>query len=276
MRPWTTRTLQAAVVAAGFAAAGTSTASAAEAPLPAPDLSQVPDEVGFTVPVDACDTQQPAFHPTKAPCADAQLRANTPNLFKQVGADIVTTTHGVAGELRDGRSILAPGKPARLLDHVFAETARLEQKTKTRPELGVEVDPDHTGLFDRHTPEGGFLEAELGPRKPDHEGVSTADTALELTAVRGYELKPLENPVNALATALPNSQSDPVALPKLGHLAPAANDMPALAMLDNGITGGANQLARQTSGALAETPAGEAARSMPEPGTLLNHLLQQA
>ncbi|GAB3277167.1 hypothetical protein [Parasphingorhabdus pacifica] len=276
MRPWTTRTMQAAVVAAGFAAVGTASASAEEAsPLPAPDLSQVPDEVGFSVPVDACEMQQgAAFHRTKAPCVDAQVKASSPNLVKQVGADIVTTTHGVAGELRDGRPILAPGKPNRILGHLFAETTRVEQMTKARPTISADVQPDHTGAFDQHAKEGGFFEAKIGPRQPDHEGVSAVDTAAEFTAAQGYELEPLANPVGAVAPTLrdtPQNGSGPT-LPKLGHVAPIANDMPALAMVDNKLADATHKLGRDVATGLPKLPPSKGLDSVPGAG-LVEHIL---
>lgn len=278
MRPWTTRTLQVAVVAAGFAAAGTATASAEPAdPIPTPDLTRIPDDVGFSVPVDACGPQDgAAFHAVKAPCADAGLRVSTPNVVKRVGADIVTTTHGMAGELRDGRPILAPGKPNRVLGHVFAETTRLKYMTKTRPTVEAEVRPEHTGVFDRHKPDSGLLDATIGPRQQDHQGVSAADTAVELTAVRGFEFEPVANPVGAAAPVLrdnPLHLSEGATLPKLGQLLPVANDMPALAMLDNGVAGAAKELTGKASTGVEQSPIGVDAESLPIVGDAADHLM---
>lgn len=269
MHPWTTRTLQAAVMAAGFAAAGTATASAEEAPRPAPDLSPMSDEVGFSVPVDTCGMQEgTALQEVQAPCADAQFEVRSPNLLKQVGADVTTTADGLAGELRNGQPVLAPGKPQRLLGHLTAEASRVEQLTKARPTISAEVQPENTGALDQHAAGGDFLDAEIGPRQPDHEGVSAADTAVDLTAVQGYDLQPVASPGAALDNA---PAEEPTASPspsKLGNVLPAANDMPALAMLDNGISKAAQQLAQDAATGLPKLPLGESPQSQPANGPL--------
>ncbi|GAA4619893.1 hypothetical protein GCM10023108_46800 [Saccharopolyspora hordei] len=201
MRPWTTRTVQAAVVAAGFAAVGAGTASAAETTdVPEPDLSSIPDQIGFTAPVNACQMQEGAgFGPVKAPCADAQLHASSPNLVKQVGVDITTTAHGVAGELQDGSSPLVPGKANRVLGHLVAEGDRLAGMTKTRPTLGVSATPEHIGVLHERVPDATLLDAEIGPYTPGHQGVSAVDTAFDVTAVQGFESQPVISPVGAIS-----------------------------------------------------------------------------
>ncbi|MER7009951.1 hypothetical protein ABT324_00785 [Saccharopolyspora sp. NPDC000359] len=260
MRPWTTRTVQAAVVAAGFAAVGTGAASAAETTeLPKPDLSSIPDQIGFTVPVNACQTQNgPGFSPVKAPCADAQLHANSPNLVKQVGVDITTTGHGVANELRDGRPLLAPGKPNQVLGHVFAEGNRLTGMTKTRPTIGASATPEHLGLLHERTPNATLLDAEVGPRKPDHQGVSAADTAVAVTAAQGFEAEPVASPVGVVAPTLErnplNAPGQAMPLPKPDELVPAVREIPPLAELDKGLGGGADELSTQLTSRVPAKP----------------------
>ncbi|MFR9729568.1 hypothetical protein ACL03H_10090 [Saccharopolyspora sp. MS10] len=250
MRPWTTRTLQAAVVAAGFAAAGAGTAAAAPGPaLAEPDLSAVPDTIGATVPVDACRAQDaPGFHSTKAPCVDAQLRLGAPNVVKQVGADIVTTTHGVAGELSDGEPLLSEGKPARITRHIGQERLRLEELTKTRPTIGVEVEPRHTGLVDKHSPGGGFLEAEVGPRQEDHQGVSAGDTAFALTAAQGYTVGPAVRPDALLQHDLRGGN-----LPAVGDVVPAAGKVADMTRADE-VTAVPGQIVHDLATGLPQLP----------------------
>lgn len=258
MRPWTTRTVKAAVVAAGFAAVGTGATAAAESTdLPKPDLSSVPDHIGVLAPLNACQMQDgPGYGQTKAPCADTELHANTPNLVKKVGADITTTAHGMGGELRDGRSLLAAGKPNRMLGHVFAETARVEQMTKTRPAVGGSVVPNHLGVVSGRVPNAALLDTEIGPREPGHQGTSALDTAIDLTAAHGYETKPLANPVGAVAPAPPNNlrPGEPVAVPQAERLQPAVSKLPATSELNGGLGRAAKDLTQPATGLLPQAP----------------------
>ncbi|WP_190821549.1 hypothetical protein [Saccharopolyspora pogona] len=258
MRPWTTRTVKAAVVAAGFAAVGTGATAAAESTaLPKPDLSSVPDQIGILAPLNACQLQDgPGYGPTKAPCADTELHVNTPNLVKKVGADITTTAHGMGGELRDGRPLLAPGKPNQVLEHVFAETTRVEQMTKTRPVVGGSVVPKHLGAVTEHVPHAALLDTEVGPREPGHQGTSALDTAIDLTAAHGYETEPLANPVGAVAPVLQNDlrPGAPVALPQAARLLPAVGKLPVTSELNGGLGTAANDLTQQATGRLPQAP----------------------
>ena len=276
MRPWTTRTWQAAVVAAGFAAAGAGTAGAATAPdLTEPDLSSVPDEIGFRAPVDACRAQEaPEFNSTKAPCVDADLHASAPNVVKQVGTDIVRTTHGAAGELRDGQPPNA--KLAGVAQHVGLEKDRLLEMTKTRPNVGLDVQPEHTGLVEQHDPEGSFLRGEIGPRGKTHEGVSTADTAVSADVVHGYTVGPMARPEKALQPVVRNnplvSDEPAVGLPKASEVLPGAKAATGMTHADeltsapeqvvNGVAGGLPKAPEVVSGAqdvAEQTPIGDAA-----------------
>ncbi len=260
MRPWTMRTLRAAVVAAGFAAIGTGTASATEASEPPmPDLTKVPDDIGFTAPLDACRIQEgPAYGSAKAPCADAKLTVKSPNLLKQAGVDIIRTSHGVAGEFQDGRPPLAPGKTTRVLGHVGAEANRAGGMTKTRPTLDADVRPGHTGVLNERTPDARLLDTELGPRQPDHQGVSTADTAVALDAARGYEVGPLAAPVGMVEPVLKNNPAqkpgNPVTLPRVSQAVPAAKQLPALAQLDSAVPGAVEQSANELAGGIRRLP----------------------
>ncbi|GAA0516031.1 hypothetical protein GCM10011581_47530 [Saccharopolyspora subtropica] len=278
MRPWTTRTVQAAVVAAGFAAVGTGAANAAENPeLPKPDLSSVPDHVGFFAPVNACQMQEGAgFGPTKAPCADAQLHAGSPNLVKQVGVDITTTAHGVAGELRDGRPLLAPGKPDRVLGHVATQAARVEQLTRTRPTIGGSVLPDHLGVVDKRVPNAALLDAEIGPRTPGHQGVSAVDTALDLTAAQGFSSVPLSDPGAAVAPLLRTNplqtSGERVTLPKVARALPVADEVPAVSELDAGAGAAVEETARQLTDALPHPTVHRITGQLPDPSTVTSAL----
>jgi hypothetical protein len=191
------------------------------------------------VPVNACEMQDgPGFGPAKAPCADTTLHANSPNTLKKVGADITTTAHGAAGEFRDGRPLLAPGKPNRVLGHVVAEGTRVQQMTRTRPTVGTTVTPGHQGVLTERAPDARLLDAEVGPRPPQHQGLSTADTAVKLTAVRGYDSAPVSNPLGMVAPTLQGSPlqtaGEPVTLPEVDRILPAAGPVPVVSKLNQG------------------------------------------
>ncbi|WP_017973562.1 hypothetical protein [Actinopolyspora halophila] len=241
MRPWTTRTLNAVVVAAGFAAvgAGTATADSPESTTPdltKPDLSQVPDEIGFTAPVDTCQ-QAGVAGQEKVPCADTTLHANAPNLFKEVGKEITRASHGLANEVRDEEPALESGEASRLLGQVGTTAKKVDQLSRTRPEVGVNVRPENTGVLQSKSDEGELLNAEVGPRGSSHEGVSAADTAVDATIAQGYEAKPLTNPVGTVTRAAGESplstSQKPVELPEVGHVVPAAKQAPAVRELDD-------------------------------------------
>lgn len=274
LRPWTTRTVQAAVVAAGFAAVGTGAASAAEnTDIPKPDLSSVPDQIGVLAPVNACKTQDwPGYGSTKVPCADTQLHASTPNLVKKVGADITTTAHGTAGELQDGRPLLAPGKPNRALGHVVAETTRVEQMTKTRPTVGGSVAPGHLGVVTERVPNAALLDTEVGPLQPGHQGTSALDTAVDVTAVQGYEAEPINNPVGMVAPALANSplqtSGGPVTLPQPEKLLPVASKVPAASKLDDNVGATAKNVAKPVTDRIAQARVQRITGQLPTAGSV--------
>ncbi|MEB3368240.1 hypothetical protein [Saccharopolyspora mangrovi] len=258
MRSWTTRTVKAAVMAAGLATVGTGAANAAgTTDIHKPDLSSVPDEITAGIPANACQMQEgPSFSPTKAPCADTQLNVSSPNVIKKVGADITKTGHGVAGELQDGRPVLAPGKPNRVLGHVFAETTRVSKMTKTRPTVSGSATPGHLGVVYEHTPDAALLDTEVGPRKPNHQGFSAVDTAVALTAAQGYESEPVSNPVALVAPTLNDNplqtSGEPLTLAKPSDVLPAAEKAPVLSEADKAVSGVADAPLKQISGVLPQ------------------------
>ncbi|GAA2348543.1 hypothetical protein GCM10009854_27370 [Saccharopolyspora halophila] len=257
MPSWTTRTAKVAIVAAGFATAGAGAANAAgTSDIQKPDLSTVPDTIDAQAPANACQMQEgAAFSPTKAPCVDAQLGAKSPNVIKQVGVDITKTAHGAAGELQDGRQLLAPGKPNRVLGHVFAETTRLSNMTKTRPTVSGSVQPEHVGVVHEHTDSASLLDFKVGPRGPAHEGFSAADTAVEMTAAQGYENEPIADPAGLAAPTLENNplqtSGEPVTLAKPSDVLPAASDAPVLGKVDKAVGGVADAPVKHVGQALA-------------------------
>ncbi|GAB3684884.1 hypothetical protein [Saccharopolyspora tripterygii] len=258
MRSWTTRTVKAAVMAAGLATVGTGAANAAgTTDIQKPDLTSVPDEIAAEIPANACQMQEgPSFSPTKAPCADAQLNASSPNVIKKVGVDITKTAHGVAGELQDGRPVLAPGKPNRVLGHVFAETTRVSNMTKTRPTVGGSVTPGHLGVIYEHTPDATLLDTEVGPREPNHQGFSAVDTAVELTAAQGYESEPISNPVALVAPTLNNNplqtSGEPLTLAKPSDVLPATKNTPVVSEADKVVGAVAEAPLQRISGVLPQ------------------------
>ncbi|MBE9375793.1 hypothetical protein IQ251_15175 [Saccharopolyspora sp. HNM0983] len=261
MHPWTTRTVKAAVVAAGFAAVGTGTAAAADEPeLTKPDLSSVPDEIGFKAPINACSMQeQPGFGSTKAPCADAELYAKSPNLVKKVGTDITRAGHGVADELRAEGPLLTPEKPSRITGHLVNGAAEIEQATKARPTVGGSATPDHLGLLTEHTENAELLDAEIGPRGPQHSGTSALDTAVELTAAQGYSTEPVAEPVGAVMPLLENNplqtSREPVTVEPLEETVPAAQNAPVVSELDDAANSLVDGAGRELGNALPDQPA---------------------
>ena len=258
MRPWTTRTMRVAVVAAGFAAAGTGTASAAGTSAgPTADLPHVPDQIGFQTPVNTCQTP-PGLEQDreKMPCADVTLTASSPNLFKKVGGDVARTSHGLAGELRDNKPLLSPGKPNRILGHVANEAAQVERMTKLRPTLGVAADPGHTGVLDEHTPQGGLLDAQVGPREPGHQGLSALDTKADISAARGFQVAPLVNPIGLVTPALQDNPLQtsprPLTLPKPEQTVPALEQLPV-----NGVSSAVKATAHNVATGMPQLPVGD-------------------
>lgn len=180
MPPWTTRTLQAAVVAAGVTAVGSGFVPAADAaPVPdKPDLTRIPDQIELNAPLDGCD---PAKAPS--PCFDGGAHVAVPTMVKQVGGHVVRTGGGLTNAARSGSVPQAVGV-------VYAESLHLQQTAKARPTVGVAAKPDHVAGLGRQSEEGGLLDTEIGPRGRTHEGVSAVDTALELSFARGYAQEP--------------------------------------------------------------------------------------
>lgn len=260
MRPWTTRTLQAAVVAAGFAAVGTGTASAAETtPTPMPDLTQVPDQIGFHAPLDLCQTPQGVeYGREKVPCANTSLNADSPNVIKKVGSDIARTSNGLAGEMQDRQPLLAPGKPNSMLGHVFAETTRVSHMTKTRPTVGTSVDPRYTGVLDDHAPQGGLLNAEISPYHPGHQGFSAADTAADLTAAQGFHTEPVADPVGLVMPTVSKNptalQGPPATLGRLDQVVPALKQLPANNVPEAGTASSASQVLHNAATSAPQVP----------------------
>lgn len=260
MHPWTTRTIKAAVVAAGFATVGTGTVAAADEPeLTKPDLSSVPDEVGFKAPIPACTMQeQPGFGTTKAPCADAELYAKSPNLVKKVGKDVTHASHGAGDELRADGPLLTPEKPSRIAGHLVEGVAQVEQATKARPTVGASANPDHLGVLTEHTEDAELLDAEVGPRGPQHEGTSAADTSVDLTAAQGYSAGPVIEPVGSVMPVVENNPlqtRDPVTVEPVEETVPPVKDVPVVSELDDAAGSLADDAADELTNAAQGQPA---------------------
>ena len=156
MPPMTTRALRVTVLAAGLAAAGTSTASAATAPGMA-GLRSAPDEINKHEVVNPCRAQEDP-HPERCPEVAADVQS--PTVLKQVGGDVVRGGH----ELRENLS--RPGLP---VDHDKVDRAArtvggvvrgVDEHTNTLPNVDATLRPGAVA-----TPQPA-AQARSGPAEP--------------------------------------------------------------------------------------------------------------
>ncbi|GAA2790082.1 hypothetical protein [Saccharopolyspora taberi] len=229
MSQWTARTLQAAVVAAGVTAVGGGFVPSAEAAPAGPERAGIPDNVEVNLPVDGCSK-----HRAPEPCLDGGAHVAVPTLVKEVGGHVVRTKDGLARSARHG---LSPQTAVETLGVVYGESMLVQETAKARPTVGVGVRPDNVAGFNRLPGPGGVLNAEVGPRGPNHEGVSAVDTAFTLDFVRGYAQDRPVNPARMVGKVVPVVREAPVVdrlLPQPRTSGPVRRT-PALPSLDSAV-----------------------------------------
>ena len=184
MPPKTTLALRATVVAAGLAAAGTSTAAAAPAP-GMEGLRSAPDELGQHHVLNSCRAQDDP-HPERCPEVEAGLR--TPTVLKQVGVDVVRGGNQVREDLAHPGPPVGDGRVGRALDDLGGVAQGVQDQAKTRPDVTTAVRPGESPVLKPNSPQSRFLDAHVGPRGHTHQGVSAVDTAVDANAVQGYDI----------------------------------------------------------------------------------------
>ncbi|GAA0529474.1 hypothetical protein A8924_6708 [Saccharopolyspora erythraea NRRL 2338] len=204
--PWGTRTLQAAVVAAGVTAVGGGAVAIADGgqatPPSGPELTRIPEQVELAAPIDGCKPQDVSAKT----CVDAVGRVVAPTLVHQAGADLGQSRSELGSALRVERPLVSFGKAQRALDAVQNTSHRAQELGRTRPTTQVGLWPDNIGPLHKQTADGVLFDAELAPRPPDHEGVSALDTVSRLDAAHGYGMRPATVPVG---TVMPLARQAP-------------------------------------------------------------------
>lgn len=223
MPPKTTRALRVTVLAAGLAAAGTSTASATTAPA-LEGLKSAPDEIGKHAVINPCRSQDA---PEPQRCPEVEAGAKTPTVLKQVGVHVVR-----GGEqLKD--DLTRPGSPdgrvGRALGDVAGVAQGVQEQTKTRPNVDATVRPGENPLLQPKSPHSAFVDAHVSPRGPSHKGVSALDTAVDSHAVEGYDIGRGTLP-EALVPSLPPEAGVPA------HPIPAEAGVPKAAVSKDAVS----------------------------------------
>lgn len=178
MPSWTP--FPATVLAIGLSAAGASSAAAD----PAPDMTGAPSpDRTASAPVHTCQALHGVGHGLEAaPCLDTDLGMRVPNPARN--PDLARTVH----TLRDGAQGADPLQ--RVVGGVLSSQAAVNSLAKTRPTVDLNARPDYPGVLEPRQSTRGLLGAEVGPRQPNQNGVSAVDTAAQVDAVHGYNLRP--------------------------------------------------------------------------------------
>jgi hypothetical protein len=174
-------------MAAGLAAAGTGTATAANNPtLPLPHIGGLPDNIDTQAPLDTCQTFSDLGNGLdRAPCANAHLGLNSPNPTQKVGEGIVR-----AGKLTGA---LQDAQPQRSLGRAADISSPVDELAKT-PTVNAGVQPRYPGVLDANRPDAGLVSAGVHPRGGNEEGVLGTNTVPDLHAMNGYSLQPKADP----------------------------------------------------------------------------------
>ena len=184
MPPMTTRALRVTVLAAGLAAAGTSTASAATTP-GMEGLRSAPDEINKHQLVNACRAQE-APHPER--CPEIEAGVQSPTVLKQVGVEVVRHGHELRQDLSRPGLPLDDEQVGRAAGAVGGVVRGVEAQTAARPNVDAAVRPGEQPLMRPNSPNSRFLDTHVGPRGRTHQGVSALDTAVDAHAVQGYDI----------------------------------------------------------------------------------------
>jgi hypothetical protein len=174
-------------MAAGLAAAGTGTATAANNPaLPLPRIGGLPDSIDAQAPLDTCQTLLGLGNGLdRAPCASAHLGLNAPNPTQKVGESIVR-----AGKPTGALQDLQPQRSQGRATHISSPVNEL---AKT-PTVNAGIQPRYPGVLDTNRPDAGLVSAGIHPRGDNEQGVLDTDVVPDLHAMSGYTLQPKADP----------------------------------------------------------------------------------
>lgn len=169
----------AALLAVGISAAGVAPAAAD----PAPELPGTSADPTAHAPVHTC---QP-LHETgrgleAAPCLDTDLGVRVPNPARD------PALASTVGTLRDATRDSDP--LPQVVGGVLSSQAVVNSVAKTRPTVDIHARPDYPGVLEPRRSTRGLLGAEVGPHQPKQDGASAVDTAAQIDAAHGYDLRP--------------------------------------------------------------------------------------
>lgn len=203
MRPWTTRTLHVALLAAGVAALGSGTASAADLPGGTPEVPAAPAQLGGALPLALCQPPVPVQGQGMIPCADAGIGAQAPNIIKDGALTVAGTAQAAGQELQNGQPLADPHRVTDLAAIGARGATQLAAIDHQRPSANLGLNPGNTGLLDK----GTLLDSALSPHQPGQPGFSAGDTQADLTALHGETLAPLTDPSRTVSelTAAPQT-----------------------------------------------------------------------
>lgn len=199
MHSWTIGTFPATVVAVGLTATGVASA----APIPT-TLDELPADVGTQAPIHTCPALRGLGHGLeKAPCLDTDLGVSVPNPARK--ADLAMAAGGVLDTARQ-----TDGGLPRMIGSVVPTLATVNELARTRPTVDLDVRPSYPGVLEPKSG-NGLLGAKIGPHQRHQNGVSALDTAAEVEAIHGYNLRPGADPlgmVRSMTEQSPGSTSD--------------------------------------------------------------------
>ncbi|ASO22417.1 hypothetical protein FHR81_004226 [Actinoalloteichus hoggarensis] len=229
----TSRTLQAAVMAAGFAAMGAGAAMATESDSRTA-LPERPQDIGAELPLHSCQSLAYQYAGSEiVPCADITAKAGVRNVLAQPAYTVEGTALALADQFVTPGPLLDVDRVNRLSGAVGHEVDEITDLQTTRPDISLDVAPGNTGVLDEGSRDS-LLQTRIWERPENHSGFSAADTALEVNAVRGYtigqpvEANGLTRPVTAAVSQTPLNSAptlpETAELPLVGPLADRALD----------------------------------------------------
>uniref|UniRef100_UPI000585ADFD hypothetical protein n=1 Tax=Actinoalloteichus spitiensis TaxID=252394 RepID=UPI000585ADFD len=242
------------------AGAGTGAAAAAEHTDGNADLPYVPKELGVEVPLNTCGPL--VYHPfgtEVVPCLDTEAKLSMPNVLTAPGEAVEAIAHGIARDTQSPQSPLEPGATSAFTTAVGEQLHGLSELTRTRPDIEVGVTPQNIGMLEDTTSEK-LVHAHVWERPEVHSGFSAVDTAVEVTAVEGYNLAP-ELDLNPVTQQVGQSTQQLQVNRLLA--APPVRELPVVGHTADRVVSGGGEALRDTASGLGET-AGQARRNLAE------------
>ncbi|GGM54873.1 hypothetical protein GCM10012275_27470 [Longimycelium tulufanense] len=237
MRPWTKRTLQAAMLAAGVAAIAVPQASAApHAHTPQPGSNPVTnaEELKLLLPMDTCNPpggQTPGHKRVPCIASDAHLEAPNPSVAADPVSETVNDSLTDAGSQMEHDLQAAPQAPAATISGTGENVKNtghgvgneLKEERPLTDTHGLEKLLDaigtNTGVQDRAAPEparpaAGFntavdnvgmlkepakvADVEVGPYNPQRpQALGVGDQGVTAEALHGQHVQPFDNPIGS-------------------------------------------------------------------------------